>query len=432
MKPVATIEQSTREAAMLGILSTTVLATSSVPRSDRIWGGVIAIAVMLIASGCWLPWVARWRARRIRVPGAGDEREAKLRDVARLNELGNRSFWGVLLGQDQRLSTSKAVAFAWTTVVVYVLVVLILVWPPDWSEALKNLSPTYLLLLGGPYASLVLSKAIVSTRASSGSLVKTPSDGNARITDLIADDSGRTDLFDVQFVVFNVIAIWFVLVAFDKATLGGLPEIPNGIVLLTGGPAAVYLSNKLFSSTTATVTCVTPSRVLEGEEFIVIGSGFLAGYAPGIGPEMSGTVEVGGVQALSDPSTWTDARLRARAPRGVSDAPARVTVTGPGGVAAALEGALTVEGRPVIEGFDVAQAVRGGAVGVIVNWPPGTVAGAAVVVTLGGLVIPGATGTGAGRQVVRFTVPANTPTGQTTVSVAGSGAVSEPREIVAV
>jgi hypothetical protein len=40
--------------------------------------------------------------------------------------------------------------------------------PSSWSDALKNLSPTYLLLSGFPYASLVLAKATVATRVASG------------------------------------------------------------------------------------------------------------------------------------------------------------------------------------------------------------------------------------------------------------------------
>src|SRR5205823_6632186 len=108
---------------------------------------------------------------------------------------------------------------------------------------LKNLSPTYLLLLAGPYASLVLAKGIVSYRTNSGTLLKTDSDGTVRLSDLVSDDSGKVDIFDVQFLMFNAIALWFVVDAFNRATSAGFPSMPSGLVLLTGGPAAVYLSN---------------------------------------------------------------------------------------------------------------------------------------------------------------------------------------------
>src|SRR4051794_21566612 len=65
-------------------------------------------------------------------------------------------WYAVMLGKDGRLSTSKTVALLWTAVVAYVLFLLLLNDPGDWNKALKHLAPTYLLLLSGPYAALVL------------------------------------------------------------------------------------------------------------------------------------------------------------------------------------------------------------------------------------------------------------------------------------
>lgn len=313
---------------------------------ERFWGAVIAVAAAVLFSGFWIPLLARLRAGRVDTQHVSEkETEGAQTKKAYWDSLSKRGSLSVLQGQDGRLSSSKTVAYAWTFLVLYILTVLILTWPTYWTAALHNLSPTYLLLLGGPYASLVLSKAIVTTRTTSGSLTKPSSDGSSRLTDLIADDSGRVDLFDVQFVVFNVMAMWFVIKAFGEATSAGFPEIPSGLVILTGGPAAVYLSNKLFTSTTATISSVTPSRVKANTDFFIVGSGFLTGYIRGVSPESSGIVEVGGRQASSDFNKWTDTRIPATAPTLVTGDtyPARVTVTGPGGVSATLDGALTVE-----------------------------------------------------------------------------------------
>jgi hypothetical protein len=397
-------------------LVTIVPAARPISGDERFWGAVIAVAAAFVFSGFWMPWFAEWRVNRIKPDRANDadgkRREKRKQEYWR--KLSKRGSLSVLMGKDGRLSSSKSVAYAWTVLVVYVLAVLIITWPPDWSAALKNLSPTYLLLLGGPYASLVLSKGIVSSRTASGSLTKSTGDGTARLTDLIADDNARVDLFDVQFVLFNAIAIWFVIKAFGQVTTGGFPEIPSELVLLTGGPAAVYLSNKLYSSTSATISSVTPSRVTEGEPFFVIGSGFLAGYVQGVSQESIGTVEVDGRSAPSDLVNWTDTRIRATAPRPSegSKGPVRVTVTGPGDVTATLDGAITVEVRPVIEGFDREKATRGQQLCVIVDWPPGTPVGKPVALLANDILIPAGATTGPGHQTATVTVPSDLPLGQ--------------------
>lgn len=209
----------------------------------------------------------------------------------------------LLFGADNRLSTSKTIAAAWTAVVLYILVVLLLAWPSDWDKALANLSPTYLLLLGGPYASLVLSKGIVTAKTNGGSLQKTSGDGVPRISDLVSDDDGQTDLFDVQYVLFNVSAMAYVIDAFVRASLGsGLPSIPEGLVALTGGPAAVYLANKALSSNPPTITVVTPTVALPGAELSIIGQNLaplqLKGVdAASVAEEDRPTVQIGGQAA---------------------------------------------------------------------------------------------------------------------------------------
>ena len=51
-------------------------------------------------------------------------------------------------------------------------------------------------------------------------------------------DDGNTDLADTQYVLFNVIAAFIVVVEFLRAPLNGPPDIPAFLAVLTGASAA--------------------------------------------------------------------------------------------------------------------------------------------------------------------------------------------------
>src|SRR4051812_5188404 len=88
--------------------------------------------------------------------------------VSRRKQVGfGRACLLTISGKDGRVSTSITVAALWTAIVAWILVSLLFRWPPNWDDALAELSPNYLLLLGGPYAALVLAKATVTARVTS-------------------------------------------------------------------------------------------------------------------------------------------------------------------------------------------------------------------------------------------------------------------------
>jgi hypothetical protein len=241
----------------------------------KLWAIAVTAVLVILCGGALAPMLARRRIRRLEQRVGDPDAERKLVYYRRLVAGGPMS---ALLGADGRLSTSKSIAAAWTVLVVWALVALILAWPSDWDAALANLWPDYLLFLGGPYAALVFAKAAVSSKVENGTLQKPPADGYMRLSDLLGDDSGRRDLVDIQFVLFNLVAIGFVISAVIRAELpDGFPQIPAALITLTGGPAVVYAANKALVSNRAVLLSVVPSLVTKGETFLIRGANLLPG-----------------------------------------------------------------------------------------------------------------------------------------------------------
>ncbi|MCB5180363.1 hypothetical protein [Streptomyces antimicrobicus] len=186
-----------------------------------------------------------------------------------------------LTGRDGRLSTSTTLAFAWTVILVWLLVTILgyglvagggtsYFHGPD--GPLSSLTTVYLPLLGGPYVALIAAKAVVGIRVQHGTLSKPALRPGARPTarDLIANDGGRTDLVDLQYVVLSAVTMAYVVAFFLADVRAGLPDLPDQIWALTGAPAGAYLVNKLAARPNPVITRVT--RTTEG--FVIEGGGF--------------------------------------------------------------------------------------------------------------------------------------------------------------
>ncbi|MBW5486902.1 hypothetical protein GPJ59_34980 [Streptomyces bambusae] len=194
-----------------------------------------------------------------------------------------RSRPGFLTGRDGRLSTSTTLAFAWTVILVWLLVTIL-----GWGLVagggtayftgphgpLDSLATVYLPLLGGPYAALIAAKTVVGLRVQQGTLDK-PALGPGeppRARDLISNDSGRTDLVDLQYVVLSVVTMAYVVTFFLADVGAGLPDLPDQIWALTGAPAGAYLVNKLAARPNPVITRVTR----RGGAYVIEGGGFAA------------------------------------------------------------------------------------------------------------------------------------------------------------
>lgn len=200
---------------------------------------------------------------------------------------------GFVTGRDGRLSTSITLALAWTVILVWLLLATLAYGltaggGPDWFQGadgpLSSLTSVYLPLLGGPYTALIAAKAVVGHRVENGSMAKPAPKGRERrpLHDLIANDGGRTDLVDLQYVALSAVTMLYVAAFFVADVGGGLPELPAQMWALTAAPAGAYLLNKVATRATPVITRTSAADSL----LTVEGGGF--GANPRI--ELDGTV----------------------------------------------------------------------------------------------------------------------------------------------
>ncbi len=156
----------------------------------------------------------------------------------------------VIVGADNRISTSKTIAATWTFIVGAALLALVyadLLNHPDALEATNTGGRVgqYALLFGGPLGAAILSKAIVVNQVNEAPNAKTTAP-SPQLSDLIANDEKETDLGDLQYVLFNAVALVFVLgTMLIHEPAGGLPHIPDVLLGLTSVAAAGYVGKKL-------------------------------------------------------------------------------------------------------------------------------------------------------------------------------------------
>jgi hypothetical protein len=180
-----------------------------------------------------------------------------------------RSVMGALVvGVDNRTSTSKAIATAWTFLVAWGLfsavVALVLGADLTWP----SLQEEYLLLLGGPFAAAILAKYATSNQADSKPDGEV---GESSPAQLVTNDSGDADLGDFQYVVFSVIGIAYFLSQFIGELATGFPDLPptlTGLMLTsTGG----YAAKKLLAQQAPTLISVVPVSAVQGGTADVFG-----------------------------------------------------------------------------------------------------------------------------------------------------------------
>ncbi|MFD9333490.1 hypothetical protein ACFWBF_03605 [Streptomyces sp. NPDC060028] len=192
---------------------------------------------------------------------------------------------GFITGRDGRLSTSTTLALAWTVILLWLLLTILgygltAGGGVDWFRAedshgpLSSLTDVYLPLLGGPYVALIGAKTVVGMRVQNGSMAKPAPrptrSGRRPLRELIANDGGRTDLVDLQYVALSAVTMLYVVAFFLADVGGGLPRLPAEIWALTGAPAGAYLLNKMATRANPVITHAT----VAGGVLTVEGGGF--------------------------------------------------------------------------------------------------------------------------------------------------------------
>ncbi|MDQ6750439.1 MAG: hypothetical protein M3Z33_06805 [Actinomycetota bacterium] len=221
-------------------------------------------------------------------------------DAESVHAVHKSALSAIVVGKDDRTSTSKTVVFAWTLAIAFGLISLVIAkWLGDstgWDAQVGNgIQEEYLLLLGGPFAAAVLAKRNALTQP--GSQGKTPAAfGAGNATQLVTDDQGDADLGDFQYVLFNLIALGFFLGDFIGNLDHGFPQLPpllTGLVLTSAGG---YSAKKLIQEARPTLTSVVPAGAVRGAAGIQIyGLNLLIGASVSpTGTVMAPLVSIGG------------------------------------------------------------------------------------------------------------------------------------------
>lgn len=273
---------------------------------------------------------------------------------------------GVARGKDGRISTSKFQGAMWTFVILWALFALLYAWAiarighdafgwhgPDgaWTALNKGfqkfledgLEESYLLLLGIPLLGAISSKAITSSKVASGSIVKEPKADDSTtgaVRELIGNDSGEADLGDLQYFLFNLLAVAYFLIQFISHPTQALPSMPATLVGLTGVAAAAYIGKKGVYSEPPLLLGVLPPSAKPREEVRIYGEKMLsstAKVATGDGAEAVadnsrlGSIVTFNGQAATIIGEPTDSLIRVEVPRGLVAGPVQVAVVRPPG-----------------------------------------------------------------------------------------------------
>jgi len=183
-----------------------------------------------------------------------------------------------VVGADGRVSTSKTVAVVWTYAVASgLLSIVIAKWMGHghaYGEQVKHgLQGGYAVLIGGPIGAAILAKGIVSNQVSNGA--SKPTAPSADMSQLVTGDSGQTDLGDLQYVLFNTVALIFFFGELLASPQNGLPTIPDVLLSLTSVSAVGYVAKKALVSTALGITKVDPSSTEAGSNVTLYVAGLV-------------------------------------------------------------------------------------------------------------------------------------------------------------
>ncbi|MFF6993704.1 hypothetical protein ACFY93_01870 [Streptomyces sp. NPDC008313] len=215
-----------------------------------------------------------------------------------------------VIGEDNRLSTSRAMAASWVLLAVYSVLVLVgQLAAASGHRSRDGLIAGLDLARGAGMVTVVavvcgiavLVRRVVGLRVLGQRLQKVRAD-RPRAADLLTDDSGRGSFADIQYVVVGTAALLFAVVRLARRP-GQLPDLPWGLALLVLVSAATYLAGKYAEGGRPVILSVVRAReagdldapIRTGDDIEIRGAGFVPPGATTAGRLSRMVVRIGAV-----------------------------------------------------------------------------------------------------------------------------------------
>ncbi|MET8283766.1 hypothetical protein ABZV80_00745 [Streptomyces sp. NPDC005132] len=250
-----------------------------------VWGTVVALLVVQALTAIGAGWSAARTAGLVAaVVVAGLLTGAGYLHRARGGALAP------VIGEDNRLSTSRAMAAGWVLFVVYAVLVLVGQLAAASAHGRRDdLIAGLELARGAGVVTVVavvcgiavLVRRVVGVRVLGQRLQKVRAD-RPRAADLLTDDSGKGGFADIQYVVIGAVVLVFAAVRLARRP-EQLPDLPWGLAVLVLVSAATYLSGKYAEGGRPVILSVVRSReagdldapIRTGDDIEIRGAGFV-------------------------------------------------------------------------------------------------------------------------------------------------------------
>ncbi|MEU1012372.1 hypothetical protein [Streptomyces sp. NPDC005890] len=250
-----------------------------------VWGAVIALLLAEALTAIGAGWTgARTAALLAALAVAGALTAACFLHRARGGALAP------VIGEDNRMSTSRTVAACWVLFVGYAVLLLAarLAAASDHAERDALISGLDLARGAGVVTVLavvcgiaVLVRRVVGLRVLAQRLQKVPAH-RPRAADLLTDDSGKGAFADIQYVAVSAVALLFAAVRLARRP-DQLPDLPWGLAVVVLISAATYLAGKYAEGGRPVILSVVRARepgdldgpIRTGDDIEIRGSGFV-------------------------------------------------------------------------------------------------------------------------------------------------------------
>lgn len=255
-----------------------------------VWGGVL----VLVLAQAFTAIGAGWTTARTAGLLAALVTAALLTGAAHVHR-ARGGLLAPLIGEDNRLSTSRAVAASWVLLVVFSVLVIAIQLAGASGHAGRDALIAGLELARGvgmltvlalTCAIAVVVRHVVTVRVLTQRLQKVRAD-RPRAADLLTDDSGRGSFSDIQYVLVSAVAVVFAAVRLARRP-EQLPDLPWGLALLVAVSAVTYFAGKYAEGGRPVVLSVVRAReagdldapIRTGDDIEIRGAGFVP---PGAG-----------------------------------------------------------------------------------------------------------------------------------------------------